>query len=164
VRGILGQQITVRAARTLASRVAQRFGAPLDTPFAGVVRVFPDAATLAECEPGEIAALGIVAQRARAIVAFARALAQGTLPLAPGADSEQAIERLRALPGVGAWTAHYIAMRALHWPDAFPPGDVGVLRALGVERAAAAEAHAQAWRPWRAYAVMHLWKSRETSR
>ncbi len=163
VRGIVGQQVTVKAARTLAARLVQRFGAPLDTPFAGVERVFPASATLADCKPSQIAQLGIVAQRAHAIVAFARALADGTLQLAPGADVERALEALRALPGVGPWTAHYIAMRALHWPDAFPPGDVGVLRALKLKRAGEAEARAQAWRPWRAYAVIHLWQAREKS-
>ncbi len=163
VRAILGQQVPVRAARTLAARLVRRFGAALDTPFVDVARVFPAAATLAECKPVQIAELGIVAQRAQAIVALARALADGTLQLAPGADVERALDALRALPGVGPWTAHYIAMRALHWPDAFPPGDVGVLRALKLKRAAEAEARAQAWRPWRAYAVIHLWQTREIS-
>ncbi len=163
VRGILGQQITVKAARTLAARFVLRFGTPLDTPFAGVTHVFPQAARLAECRPAQIAELGIVGQRAQAIVALARALAGDGLLLSPDADVEQALERLLALPGVGPWTAHYIAMRALHWPDAFPPGDIGVLRALRAKSAAQAEARAQAWRPWRAYAVIHLWKSRETS-
>lgn len=163
VRGILGQQITVKAACTIAQRLVARFGTPVETPFAGVERVFPAAAVLADMRPAQIAVLGIVTQRAHAIVALARAVASGELQLMPGADVERTLAALCALPGVGPWTAHYIAMRALHWPDAFPPGDVGVLRVLHETRGAAAERRAEAWRPWRAYALMHLWKSREPS-
>lgn len=161
VRAILGQQITVKAARTIARRFVHAFGTPLETPFAGVDRVFPHASAIAATEPARIAELGVIAQRARAIVAFAQAVADGKLQLAPGADVERALEALRALPGIGEWTAHYIAMRALHWPDAFPPGDVAVLKALRETRVAAANARAEAWRPWRSYAVIHLWKSLE---
>ncbi len=161
VRAILGQQVTVKAARTLARRLVMRFGTPIETPFANIDRLFPLAAVLAACEPAQIAELGIVAQRARAVIAFAQAMAEGRLRLIPGADIELALEALRKLPGVGEWTAHYIAMRALHWPDAFPPGDVVVLKALGTARSATAAERAEAWRPWRAYAVMHLWKSQE---
>lgn len=163
VRAILGQQITVQAARTFAHRLVQRFGAPIETPFAGIDRLFPDATRLAAAQPAQIAALGIVAQRARAVVAFAQAVADGRLRLDPAADVERTLAALNALPGIGEWTAHYIAMRALHWPDAFPPGDVAVLKALGCTRAAAL-ARAERWRPWRAYAVMHLWKSLEKPR
>jgi len=163
VRAILGQQITVKAARTIARRLVQQFGTPIDTPFAGIDRVFPGATALAECKPAQIAELGVIAQRARAIVAFAQAMASSRLQLAPGADVEKAIKQLQGLPGVGPWTAHYIAMRALHWPDAFPPGDVVVLKAMREARAATAAARAETWRPWRAYAVMHLWKSLEKS-
>ncbi len=161
VRAILGQQVSVKAARTLASRVVARFGAPIETPFAGVGMLFPPAATLAQCSPADIARLGIVATRARAIVALARAVDDGAIALDPGAPVEQTLARLRALPGVGDWSAQYIAMRALHWPDAFPPGDAGVLKALGVSSAKAASACAEAWRPWRSYAVMHLWHTKE---
>ena len=161
VRAILGQQITVKAARTLARRLVQQFGTPIETPFPGVDRLFPDAATLAACAATDIAALGIAPLRARAIMAFAQASLDGKLRLSPGADVERALAALRSLPGVGDWTAHYITMRAMHWPDAFPPGDVAVLKALHEKRAANAMARAEAWRPWRSYAVMHLWKSLE---
>jgi len=163
VRAILGQQISVKAARTLARRLVQAFGTPINTPFAGIDRVFPSANALADCAPAQITQIGVIAQRARAIIAFAQAMARGRLQLVPGADVEKTLELLNDLPGVGPWTAHYIAMRALHWPDAFPPADAVVLKALREKRMAAAVARADAWRPWRAYAVMHLWKSQEKS-
>ncbi|HWH82592.1 MAG TPA: adenosine deaminase, partial [Burkholderiaceae bacterium] len=114
-----------------------------------------------------IAELGIIRSRSAAIQAIARAWPEITPLLAPGARPEALIERLCALPGFGAWTAHYIAMRALGWPDAFPPNDVAVLKALTQWRRGTAttpreaEAHAQAWQPWRAYAVLRLWNSLE---
>ncbi len=161
VRTIVGQQVSVRAARTLAGRLVERFGAPIDTPFAGVGALFPDAPRLAACAPAEIAALGIIGARARAIVALARAVADGRIVLAPGVDVEATLARLRELPGVGEWTAQAIAMRSLHWPDAFPAGDAGVIRALKQRRQADAACVAEQWRPWRAYAVMHLWSALE---
>jgi AraC family transcriptional regulator of adaptative response / DNA-3-methyladenine glycosylase II len=162
VRTILGQQVSVKAARTLARRLLERFGAPIDTPFAGVSMLFPSAARLAAVAPAEIAQLGVIAARARAIVALARAVADGQITLAPHVDVEGTLDRLRALPGIGEWTAQAIAMRALHWPDAFPAGDVGVIRALKDKRAARIAQLAELWRPWRAYAVMHLWSGLET--
>ena len=163
VRAVLGQQVSVKAARTLAGRLLAKFGAPIDTPFARVHLLFPDAATLAQCSASNIAALGIVAARARAIVALAHAVAEGQVQLDAGAAVDETLAKLRELPGIGEWTAQYIAMRALHWPDAFPPGDIGVLNALGLRSARAAQAHAEAWRPWRSYAVLHLWHSKEIS-
>jgi AraC family transcriptional regulator of adaptative response / DNA-3-methyladenine glycosylase II len=161
VRTIIGQQVSVKAARTLAGRLVERFGTPIETPFAGVKSVFPDAATLAACSPADIASLGIIAARAQAIVALARAVAEGQLLLASNVDVEGTIERLRSLRGIGAWTAQAIAMRSLHWPDAFPAGDAGLIRALKQRRPADVARIAEQWRPWRAYAVMHLWSSLE---
>jgi AraC family transcriptional regulator, regulatory protein of adaptative response / DNA-3-methyladenine glycosylase II len=97
------------------------------------------------------------AQRARTIVAIAEAVATGAIDLSPGGDPEPTVDALTALPGIGRWTASYIAMRALAWPDAFLGGDLIVRRALGVTTARAAEERAERWRPWRAYAVLHLW-------
>jgi len=161
VRTILGQQVTVKAARTLAGRLVQRFGVPVDTPFEAVTSLFPSAERLAECRAGDIAALGIIAARARAIVLLARAVANDRLLLAPNVDIEATLARLRALPGIGEWTAQAIAMRALHWPDAFPAGDSGIAKALKEKRPAQLIRIAESWRPWRAYAVMHLWSSLE---
>jgi AraC family transcriptional regulator of adaptative response / DNA-3-methyladenine glycosylase II len=97
--------------------------------------------------------------RARTVLALAHAVADGKLVLTPNADIETVLDKLRALPGVGEWTAQYIAMRALAWPDAFPHTDFGVKKALGETDARRVLVAGEAWRPWRAYAVMHLWQS-----
>lgn len=159
VRAILGQQVAVAAARTLAGRFAAALGDPIETPFAALTIVFPTAARVADTPPGLIARLGLPAARARTIVALARLVADGDLMLLPNADLDATLERLRALQGVGEWTAQYIAMRALAWPDAYPHTDLGVMRALGERDARRVLEAGEAWRPWRAYAVMHLWNA-----
>jgi AraC family transcriptional regulator of adaptative response / DNA-3-methyladenine glycosylase II len=159
VRAILGQQVTVAAARTVAGRFAAAFGDPLETSFAAINRVFPSAEVISGLPYGQIARLGMPGARARSVLALARALAEGDLVLMPNADIEATLEKLRALPGVGEWTAQYIAMRALAWPDAFPHTDLGVRKALGESDPKRVLAAGEAWRPWRAYAVMHLWQS-----
>ena len=157
VRAILGQQVTVAAARTVAGRFAAAFGDAIHTPFKSLATVFPTAARVAEAAPGRVARLGMPGARARTVIALARAVADGGLVLMPNADIEATLERLRALPGVGEWTAQYIAMRALAWPDAYPHTDLGVMKALGETDARRVLEAGEAWRPWRAYAVMHLW-------
>ena len=159
VRAILGQQVTVAAARTLAGRFAAALGDPIETPFAALTTVFPTAARVADMAAGLIARLGMPAARARTVIALARSVADGDLVLTPHTDIEATLEHLRALPGVGEWTAQYIAMRALAWPDAFPHTDLGVMKALGEKDARRVLEAGEAWRPWRAYAVMHLWNS-----
>jgi AraC family transcriptional regulator of adaptative response / DNA-3-methyladenine glycosylase II len=139
----------------------QRFGPPIETPFAGVTQRFPDAQTLANCAPDEIASLGIIAARARAIVALARTVDSGELVLAPGVDVDRTVQQLLAVPGIGAWTAQAIAMRSLHWPDAFPAGDIGVSNALNKVPTQQIARLAERWQPWRAYAVLHLWTTLE---
>ncbi|HUL95882.1 MAG TPA: DNA-3-methyladenine glycosylase 2 [Usitatibacter sp.] len=161
VRAILGQQVTVRAATTIAGRFAAAFGEPIETPNCKVTTLFPTAGAIAALEPGEIAAQGIVSTRAHAIVRLAREIADGRLVLEPSSPVEPTVAALDALPGVGPWTAQYIAMRALAWPDAFPHPDVAVLKAMKHAKPAAALAASEQWRPWRAYAVLHLWKSLE---
>lgn len=163
VRAILGQQITVRAAHTIAGRFAARFGDPVTAPHAALRYIFPPAARIAALEASQIAELGVVGARARAIIGVARALDGGQLRLDPGADVDHALRALRELPGIGEWTAQYLAMRALGWPDAFPHTDYGVLKALGLQDPKRALAAAERWRPWRAYAVIHLWNSLEES-
>lgn len=162
VRAVLGQQITVAAARTLAQRLVQRFGEPVDTPHAGLKLLFPRPAVLAAATGDALGQLGIVRQRQAAIVALARAVAGG-LQLHGGADVEATTTALKELPGIGDWTAQYIAMRALRWPDAFPAGDVALHKALGVQGqrqpARQAEAASQAWKPWRSYAVIRAWSA-----
>jgi AraC family transcriptional regulator of adaptative response / DNA-3-methyladenine glycosylase II len=159
VRAILGQQITVRQARVLAGRFAAAFGEPVATPWDDLRHAFPDAAAMASRDPAEIGALGVTRQRARTIVLLARGIASGELVLEPGGDVPATLARLRAVTGVGDWTAQYIAMRALGWPDAFPAADVGVMKALGVATARESAAAAQRWQPWRGYAVIHLWRT-----
>jgi AraC family transcriptional regulator of adaptative response / DNA-3-methyladenine glycosylase II len=121
--------------------------------------VFPTPASIAEVAPGRIARIGMPGSRARTVAALARAIADGALVLAPNADIEPTLQRLRELPGVGEWTAQYIAMRALAWPDAFPHTDLGVMKALRETDPRRVLEAGEAWRPWRAYAVMHLWQS-----
>ncbi|MBK1685626.1 DNA-3-methyladenine glycosylase 2 family protein [Rhodoferax fermentans] len=161
VRAVLGQQITVAAARTLCQRLVVRFGETIQTPVAGLDRLFPSAETLATASGEVLGQLGIVKQRQNAILALAHAVASGALQLQPGADPDQTRAVLQTLPGIGDWTAQYICMRALHWPDAFPAGDVALHNALGVRQqpnpAQAALAAATAWQPWRSYAVIRAW-------
>ena len=161
VRAVLGQQITVAAARTLGQRLVERLGEPIATPWPELHRLFPTAATLAAADGDTLGQLGIVRQRQAAIVALARAVDSGALALHAGADVAATTAALCALPGIGDWTAQYIAMRVLRWPDAFPAGDVALHKALGVQgqkhpARAAAEA-SEAWRPWRSYAVLRAW-------
>jgi AraC family transcriptional regulator, regulatory protein of adaptative response / DNA-3-methyladenine glycosylase II len=163
VRVVLGQQVTVKAATTLAQRLVERFGTPLATPWPGLTHVFPSAEVLATADADALGALGIVRQRVRALQALATEVAAGRIVLEPAAPLQPTLDALRALPGVGEWTAQVIAMRALGWPDAWPAGDIGLMNALGTRDAKALTRRADAWRPWRAYAVMRLWHSLETA-
>ena len=157
VRAILGQQVSVKAAHTLAGRIAATFGESLDTPYEELDRIFPSAHRLSLVDPMQIKGLGIVTKRANTIVALAQAIDSGELCLSRTLNIEETIQKLQSIPGIGPWTAQYIAMRALSWPDAFPDSDLGIIKALGMKRPKELREHAQQWRPWRAYAVMHLW-------
>ena len=159
LRAILGQQVTVKAATTLACRFVEAFGDPVATPFADLHRLTPNPARVAAASVDEIARLGIVAARARSIIALAKAHEDGALALDRGVHHrpDDSIKRLTELPGIGPWTAQYIAMRALRWPDAFPKEDIAVRNNLGGVSAGEAERLSQPWRPWRSYAVMHVW-------
>ncbi|CAN5276345.1 AlkA N-terminal domain-containing protein [soil metagenome] len=161
VRAVLGQQITVAAARTLAQRMVDRFGAPIETPWPQLTRLFPAPAVLAAASGNALGQLGILKQRQAAIVGIAQAVADKRLQLHGGADVNATIAQLKALPGIGDWTAQYIAMRALRWPDAFPASDVALHKALGVQAlknpARQAELASSRWKPWRSYAVIRAW-------
>ncbi|NUZ05120.1 Ada metal-binding domain-containing protein [Piscinibacter koreensis] len=168
VRAVLGQQVRVAAARTLARRLVERFGSDLATPWPGVVRAFPAPASVAAAGRDGVASLGVIGTRAATIVDLARRWAEIEPLFAPSARPEPLLTALRETSGVGAWTANYIAMRGLGWTDAFPPGDVAALKALrarfGDAPPRVLEAHADVWRPWRAYALMRLWNPGEETR
>jgi AraC family transcriptional regulator, regulatory protein of adaptative response / DNA-3-methyladenine glycosylase II len=167
VRAVLGQQVSVAAARRLAGRLVAAHGAPLASVVDGGLRnVFPRPDRLAAAD---LAALGMPRVRAAALSALARAAAGDPALFEPRGDLDATVARLRALPGIGEWTAQYIALRALREPDAFPAADVGLLRATTDAEGtrptpAALLARAEAWRPWRAYAAQHLWTACSTTR
>jgi len=159
VRAILGQQVTVKAATTIAGRVAATFGEKIETPFLELTRLSPVASRVARARVGDVAKLGVPGARAASIIALARAFESGALKLDTGSSPEADVKKLVELPGIGPWTAHYIAMRASRWPDAFPTGDIGVRNNLGRVSSKQADEMSQAWRPWRSYAVMHIWNN-----
>ncbi len=157
LRAVLGQQVSTAAARTHAGRLAAVLGEPITDTAGGLTHLFPTSAVVAEVDPTTLA---LPQARRRTLIALARALADGKVDVDPGADREQARAALLALPGIGPWTVETVAMRALGDPDAFLPTDLGVVvlaSQLGLPRGRALVEHAQRWRPWRAYAVQHLW-------
>jgi AraC family transcriptional regulator of adaptative response / DNA-3-methyladenine glycosylase II len=158
VRAVLGQLITVKAATTLAGRFVAAFGESIATAHEGLTLLHPTPERVAALAVADIASLGITAMRAETIIALAQQIANGRLTLEAGSQPDVAIKQLVSQRGIGAWTAQYIAMRALRWPDAFPKEDVAVRKALGGVSAAQAEEVSRVWSPWRSYAVMHLWQ------
>jgi AraC family transcriptional regulator of adaptative response / DNA-3-methyladenine glycosylase II len=157
VRAVLGQQVSVRAATTLSARFAEAFGEPIETPFPALTRLSPAPALVADARVDELTGLGLVKARAECVRAVARAVCEKAVSLETAPDPVACIERLKSLPGIGSWTAHYIAMRGLRWPDAFPHADLGLRKALQGRSPDEVLELAEAWRPWRAYAAMHLW-------
>ena len=158
IRAVLGQQVTVAAARTVASRLTQQYGTPLAEPLGSLTHLFPDVSALAAIDPTE---LPMPKSRANALIRLCRALADGDIALDRGPDRDDVRSQLVGLPGIGPWTADYIALRALGHPDVFLPTDVGIRHAmtrLGLDPATAGEA-SERWRPWRSYAQMHLWQT-----
>ena len=154
VRAILGQQVSVKGASTLAGRLVEKFGRPFPTN-SSLTHIFPAPAALAEADVGSV---GLPRNRAEAIRRFARAVSEGTISFGPFPDPEDFMSRLRELPGIGDWTAQYIAMRALGIPDAFPASDLGLLRGASMDDPRELARRSEAWRPWRAYAAMYLWQ------
>lgn len=143
----------------MAGRWATKFGRPVKTPFAELTRLTPTAKRVAHARIETPAAIGLPRKRAETIQHVARAVADDGLLLAPGVDPDFARERMLALPGIGEWTAAYVAMRALACPKAFPLGALGLIKAMGMQRRAEIAARTQQWSLWRGYAAMHLWKS-----
>ena len=159
VRVILGQHISVRAARTVTGRLASVYGKPLDRPDGALTHAFPPPETLADAD---LESLGLTKARAAAVRNLSGQLAGGELVLDVGADRREAEERLLALPGVGPWTVAHVALRSLGDPDAFPAGDLGLQLAatrLGLaDHAVGLARRAKRWRPWRGYAAHYLWE------
>ncbi|MGA7902052.1 MAG: Ada metal-binding domain-containing protein [Terrimicrobiaceae bacterium] len=159
LRAILGQQISVAAATTLAGRLATRFGSRLEGSRHGLTHLAPTAERLSALNLSELASIGLPLARAKTLRAWAEHAAQGAFDFPPGTLLENAVRRLREIRGIGEWTAHYIALRALRYPDAFPAADLGLRKAAGLNRPQALVARSLGWRPWRAYAAVHLWQS-----
>lgn len=157
-RAILGQQVTVAQARRMAHRLVCLLGEPVATPWPELTHAFPTPGRVASCTPDELRGVGLLRSRCEALIRLSQAIDQGECRLDPDADVGDTLDRLQAIRGIGDWTAQYVALRALGWPDAFPAADVGVMTSLGVRTAAQAVRAVEAWRPWRGYAVMHLWR------
>jgi AraC family transcriptional regulator of adaptative response / DNA-3-methyladenine glycosylase II len=153
VRAILGQQVSVKGATTLAGRIAKSFGQPYSGAN-GLAHIFPTPGVLADAN---LIGLGLTNKRAETIRALARAVCDGRISYERVFDSEAVLARLVEIPGIGKWTAQYVAMRSLGERDAFPSGDLGLLHALGLKSAVELEKRAGSWKPWRAYATMYLW-------
>jgi AraC family transcriptional regulator of adaptative response / DNA-3-methyladenine glycosylase II len=161
VRAILGQQISVAGASTLAGRFVAKFGTPIAVPVLSLKHNFPSASRIATAAINEIASLGIIRRRAQTIIALAQAIHRGDLLLEPGHRVQGTLRRLSQIPGIGDWTAQYIAMRGLSWPDAFPHTDLGIAKALKEKNSKKILELTEKWRPWRAYAALHLWSTLE---
>jgi AraC family transcriptional regulator, regulatory protein of adaptative response / DNA-3-methyladenine glycosylase II len=161
VRAIIGQQISVQAATTFAARLTGRFGKLITTPFPNLTHLAPTPTAIATASTEELTGIGLTQARARSILAIAQAVRSGSVKLDIAVSIDQSLAKLKELPGIGDWTANYFAMRVFGWPDAFPSSDLGILKALNTNNPREALAVAENWRPWRAYAAMHLWKSLE---
>lgn len=161
MRAVLGQQISVPAATTIAGRIVERFGQEFDTPFPGLKFLVPTATQMAAVPTTDLRKVGLTEARAMTLGALAKAVASGQVDFLGALSWEESVKRLTEVPGIGPWTAGYIAMRVLGWPDAFPHQDLGLQKALAVKKASEALALAEKWRPWRAYAAMQLWNSLE---
>jgi len=161
MRAVLGQQISVPAATTIAGRILEQFGARVQTPFSELNFTVPTATQIAAVPISELRKVGLTEARATTLNGLAQAVARGRIHFLNALSWEDAIKELTGVPGIGPWTAAYIAMRVLGWPDAFPHQDFGLQKALSVKKAAEALALSEKWRPWRAYAAMQLWHSLE---
>jgi AraC family transcriptional regulator of adaptative response / DNA-3-methyladenine glycosylase II len=158
IRAILGQQVSVKGASTLMSRFTDAFGEPVETHHPQLTRLAATAERVAQATPVAIARIGVPLARATTMHALATQIASGALRIEPEADVRSLTRQLLDVPGIGPWTAEYIVMRAVHWPDAFPASDLVLRRAAGKLTSAKLLRAAEQWRPWRAYAAMHLWR------
>ena len=161
LRAIIGQQVTVKSATTIACRFVKAFGESFVSPHPELNRLSPSASRIAQAGVDDVATLGIMSARSKSIIALAQSQVSGAIALDNGVhqNPDELIKRLTDLPGIGPWTAEYIAMRALRWSDAFPKEDIAVRNNLGGVSAKQADQMSQRWRPWRSYAVLHIWKN-----
>ncbi|MBC53508.1 MAG: adenosine deaminase [Gammaproteobacteria bacterium] len=159
LRAIVGQQVSVKSATTVFGRFVERFGRSIVTPFPALDRLAPTAEAVAVADLTELIALGLTGKRAATVLALARAVAGRHIILEPSVNAEQVRAQLLALPGIGPWTTEYIAMRALGDPDAFPASDLALMKIMETDKPKVLQAEAEAWRPWRAYAAIHVWHS-----
>jgi AraC family transcriptional regulator of adaptative response / DNA-3-methyladenine glycosylase II len=162
VRAVLGQQITVKAAGTLAARITAAYGTPVQTGIEGLTHIFPSPEVimaLGGAIEDHLGPLGVTAARSRTIYELARVLVQREINIGLCARPEEEMKKLTAIRGIGSWTAQYIAMRAMEWPDAFLETDAGVKKALGPYTSKTLRKMAEPWRPWRSYATVNLWNS-----
>jgi AraC family transcriptional regulator of adaptative response / DNA-3-methyladenine glycosylase II len=164
VRAVIGQQISVAGGRTFIGRLALRFGTPIATPCPLLMRLFPTPQRIARASIAQIRQIGITEERARTVRDLSRAIAKGVLLLEPGLNPHHVTERLCKVRGIGEWTSQYVAMRALSWHDAFLPTDLVVRKVLGEESPKKLSMKAEKWRPYRAYAVLHLWDRAQEAR
>jgi AraC family transcriptional regulator of adaptative response / DNA-3-methyladenine glycosylase II len=156
-RAIIGQRISVSAATTLAGRFTCKFGESIETPIKELTRIAPTCQRIAAAKASEIAALGLTKIRAQSLILLARFWCERKLDETGVVDPQQFMEEIQEVPGIGPWTANYMAMRVLGWPDAFPAGDLVLCRAAGNLTPKQLEVASHAWRPWRAYAAILLW-------
>ena len=160
VRAVLGQQITVKAASTLAARIVNTYGAPVQTNIEGLTHIFPspeDILALNGAIENHLGTLGVIASRSKTIYELARAITQKEIDFDLCTQPEEEIKKLMSIRGIGSWTAQYIAMRAMKYPDAFLETDAGVKKALHPYTSKELLKMAEAWRPWRSYATVNLW-------
>jgi AraC family transcriptional regulator of adaptative response / DNA-3-methyladenine glycosylase II len=165
IRSVLGQQVTVAGATTLAKRVVEKFGREVSIGENGkstrsqIARIFPSAETIANASLADVRAIGMPEARAKTLLAISQKISDGRLVLEAGSDPEIAIASMTSIAGIGNFTSHVVAMRALRYVDAFPSSDLGVRKALNSKNARELDGRAESWRPWRAYAVIHLWRN-----
>ncbi|MDU3890645.1 MAG: DNA-3-methyladenine glycosylase 2, partial [Serratia liquefaciens] len=156
-RAVLGQLVSVKMAAIFAGRMAELWGTPLEQPYGGITHVFPTAEQIARLQPEALRPLGVQLKRAAALIGIAQAVTAGRLQLENVLDIEQGIKALTALPGIGSWTASYIAMRAWSWPDVFLAGDYLIKQRFPGMTPARIARYASRWHPWRSYALLHIW-------
>ncbi|WP_413528294.1 DNA-3-methyladenine glycosylase 2 [Rahnella inusitata] len=157
VRAILGQLVSVKMAATLATRLTQKWGEPVRTPFAALTHLFPSPATLGQLTVDDLRGIGVQAKRAACLIGLAQAVEEGRLPLDEMTDAQEGIKMLLAMPGIGSWTASYVAMRAWSAPDIFLGGDYLIKQRFPGMTPGKIARYAEIWQPWRTYATLHLW-------